>query len=104
MGVGESGVGVGVAAALINLFGLVTSLFSMIVYDRVLPNNAVASLVGLSIGLLIVVVFDFILRTLRAYFVDIAGANVLGEREVDDRADVRLEGRIGRHDRQCLQM
>jgi ATP-binding cassette subfamily C protein LapB len=67
---------VAVAAAMINVFGLVSSLFSMTVYDRVLPNNATASMVGLTIGLLIVVIFDFILRTLRSYFVDIAGADV----------------------------
>lgn len=79
---------VAVAAAMINIFGLVSSLFSMIVYDRVLPNNAVASLVGLSIGLLIVVIFDFVLRTLRSYFVDIAGADV--DRQVGDRAFAQL--------------
>ena len=67
---------VAMAAAMINVFGLVSSLFSMTVYDRVLPNNATASMVGLTIGLLIVVIFDFILRTLRSYFVDIAGADV----------------------------
>jgi ATP-binding cassette subfamily C protein LapB len=67
---------VAIAAAMINVFGLVSSLFSMTVYDRVLPNNATASMVGLTIGLLIVVIFDFILRTLRSYFVDIAGADV----------------------------
>ncbi|HEY6815931.1 MAG TPA: type I secretion system permease/ATPase [Croceibacterium sp.] len=71
---------VALAAAMINVFGLVTSLFTMTVYDRVLPNNAVDSLVALSIGLAIVIVFDFVLRTLRAYFVDIAGAQV--DREV----------------------
>ena len=67
---------VAVAAAMINLFGLVTSLFTMTVYDRVLPNNATESLIALSIGLAIVVVFDFILKLLRAYFVDIAGASI----------------------------
>ena len=67
---------VALAAAMINLFGLATSLFSMTVYDRVVPNNATASLIGLTIGLAIIVVFDFVLRTLRAYFVDIAGANI----------------------------
>jgi ATP-binding cassette subfamily C protein LapB len=79
---------VALAAAMINIFGLVTSLFTMTVYDRVLPNNAVDSLIGLSIGLGIVIVFDFLLRTLRAYFVDIAGAQV--DREVGDQ----LFGRI----------
>ena len=67
---------VALAAAAINIFGLVTSLFTMVVYDRVLPNNAVASLIALSIGLLIVIVFDFVLRVLRAYFVDMAGADI----------------------------
>src|SRR5690606_26686571 len=71
---------VALAAAIINVFGLVTSLFTMTVYDRVLPNNAVDSLLALSLGLAIVIVFDFTLRTLRAYFVDIAGAEV--DREV----------------------
>lgn len=67
---------VGLAAAMINLFGLITSLFTMTVYDRVVPNSAFSSLVALSLGLLVVVVFDFILRILRAYFVDLAGADI----------------------------
>lgn len=70
---------VGFAAATINLFGLVSSLFTMTVYDRVVPNNAYDSLVGLSIGLFIVLTFDFILRLLRAYFVDVAGARIDAE-------------------------
>jgi ATP-binding cassette, subfamily C, bacterial LapB len=71
---------VGLAAAMINVFALMTSLFTMVVYDRVLPNNATSSLIALTIGLLIVIVFDFILKTLRAYFVDVAGARI--DREV----------------------
>jgi ATP-binding cassette subfamily C protein LapB len=67
---------VALAAAAINIFGLVTSLFTMVVYDRVLPNNAISSLIALSIGLLVVIVFDFALRVLRAYFVDMAGADI----------------------------
>jgi ATP-binding cassette, subfamily C, bacterial LapB len=89
---------VGIAAAMINIFGLVSSLFSMTVYDRVLPNNATASLVGLSIGLLIVVVFDFILRTLRSYFVDIAGADVdrrVGGSAFNRLLSIRLDARRG---------
>lgn len=68
------------AAVFINIFALVTALFSMTVYDRVVPNNATASLIGLSIGLVIVIVFDFILKMLRGYFVDHAGARI--DREV----------------------
>src|SRR5438128_480487 len=79
---------VAVAAVLINLFGLVTSLFTMTVYDRVVPNNATSSLIGLSIGLAIIVVFDFILKLLRAYFVDYAGAQI--DLEVGERVFSRL--------------
>jgi ATP-binding cassette subfamily C protein LapB len=67
---------VAVAAAMINFFALVTALFTMTVYDRVVPNNAFESLVGLTIGLIIIVCFDFALKLLRAYFVDVAGARI----------------------------
>ena len=79
---------VAVAAALINIFGLITAMFTMTVYDRVVPNNAMSSLVALSIGLGIVIVFDFMLRLLRAYFVDIAGAQI--DREVGETLFGRL--------------
>jgi hypothetical protein len=67
---------VALAAAMINIFGLVTSLFTMTVYDRVVPNNAFSSLAALSVGLIILVFFDFLLRILRAYFTDLAGADI----------------------------
>ncbi|HEX8621815.1 MAG TPA: ABC transporter transmembrane domain-containing protein, partial [Allosphingosinicella sp.] len=79
---------VALAAVVINIFGLVTSLFTMTVYDRVVPNNATSSLVALSIGLAIVVIFDYILKLLRAYFVDIAGASI--DREVGETLFERL--------------
>src|SRR3546814_11852612 len=71
-----------------NVFALVTSIFTMVVYDRVLPNNATASLVALSIGLAIVIMFDFALKTVRAYFVDVAGARI--DREVGESVFARL--------------
>lgn len=79
---------VALAAALINIFALLTSIFTMVVYDRVLPNNATSSLVALTIGLIIVLVFDFVLKTLRAYFVDVAGARI--DREVGESVFARL--------------
>ena len=79
---------VAVAAALINIFGLLSAMFTMTVYDRVVPNNAMSSLVALSIGLAIIIVFDFVLRLLRAYFVDIAGAQI--DREVGETLFGRL--------------
>ncbi len=67
---------VGIAAVMINFFALVTALFTMTVYDRVVPNNATDSLIGLTIGLVFVMIFDFALKALRAYFVDVAGARI----------------------------
>jgi ATP-binding cassette subfamily C protein LapB len=79
---------VALAAVMINIFGMVTSLFTMTVYDRVVPNNATSSLVALSIGLVVIVMFDFVLKLLRAYFVDIAGASI--DREVGETLFQRL--------------
>ena len=79
---------VAVAAVMINVFALVTSLFTMTVYDRVLPNNATSSLIGLSIGLGIILLFDFILKILRAYFVDVAGADI--DRDIGENMFTRL--------------
>lgn len=72
------------AALVVNLFALALPLFSMNVYDRVVPNHAVETLWTLATGVLIVLCGDFALRTLRGYFVDLAGA----------RADVRLSATI----------
>ena len=68
------------AAALTNFLGLSTSLFIMVVYDRVVPNEAIESLIALTIGVLVALGFDFIIKTLRAQFVDKAGK----------RADARM--------------
>lgn len=79
---------VALAAVLINLFGLASALFTMTVYDRVVPNSAYKSLLALSIGLAIILIFDFILKLLRAYFVDFAGARI--DEEVGENAFLRL--------------
>lgn len=68
------------AAVLTNILGLSSSLFIMVVYDRVVPNEAIESLIALTIGVLIALGFDFIIKTLRAQFVDKAGK----------RADARM--------------
>ena len=62
-----------IASLLINLFALASPLFIMNVYDRVVPNRAIETLWVLAIGIGIVFSFDFIMRTLRGYFIDIAG-------------------------------
>ncbi len=64
------------AAFVINLFAVAMPLFVMNVYDRVVPNSALDTLWVLSVGVFIVLFFDMILRTMRGYFVDLAGSRI----------------------------
>ena len=62
-----------IASLLINIFVLATPLFTMNVYDRVIPNDAKDTLWILSIGVLIVYGIDVVLKFLRTYFLETAG-------------------------------
>jgi len=64
---------VAIAAVMINLFGIASSLFVMNVYDRVVPNNAFETLWAMAAGIFIVYISDFVLKNLRAHFLDFAG-------------------------------
>ena len=62
-----------VASVLVNVFAVLTPLFTMNVYDRVVPNKAIETFWVLALGVIIVYVFDFGLKLLRGYFIDVAG-------------------------------
>lgn len=64
------------ASLLLNLFALASPLFVMNVYDRVVPNGATATLWVLTFGVMIVFAFDFIMRNLRAVFIDAVGKKI----------------------------
>jgi ATP-binding cassette subfamily C protein LapB len=85
-----------IAAVFINLFGLVSPLFIMNVYDRVIPNNAVETGWALGIGALVAFVFDLIMRTLRAYLIDLSGRRIdvmAARRLYDQLMNMRLSSR-----------
>lgn len=77
--------GEAIAASLaINILALAVPLFTMNVYDRVLPNAAAETLWALAIGVIIATLFDLVIKTLRGHFVDAAAR----------RADVVLSNLI----------
>nr|WP_253637385.1 type I secretion system permease/ATPase [Achromobacter insolitus] len=85
-----------IAALLINLFAMAMPLFTMNVYDRVVPNNAVETLWVLAIGITLVVIFNMILSTARSHVVDSASKRVdvrLSAQIMERVLDLRLEGR-----------
>jgi len=63
------------ASVFINVLAIASPIFTMNVYDRVVPNNALETLWVLAIGVSLAFFFDFALRNLRGYFVDTAGRN-----------------------------
>lgn len=67
---------VAIAAIVSNFLALTTSIFTMTVYDRIIPNAAIESLYALSLGVILALGFDFIIKTLRARFIDIASKKV----------------------------
>jgi len=73
-----------VASFLINVLGLASPFFVLIVYDRVIPNNAVETLWVLAIGIMVIYLFAVSMRALRGYFVDEAGK----------RADVQMSAML----------
>ena len=72
------------AAFLVNMFALAMPMFTMNVYDRVVPNRSTETLWVMAIGVAIIVFGDLILRTMRGYFLDWASA----------RIDIKLSARI----------
>jgi ATP-binding cassette subfamily C protein LapB len=87
---------VALAAVMINVFALATPLFIMTVYDRVVPNDAIETLWVLAIGATIVFFFEFAVRSLRGYYIDVAGRRadvVMASRIFDRVLDIQMGAR-----------
>jgi len=72
------------AALIVNLLAFAMPLFTMNVYDRVIPNKAVATLWVLGIGVVLALTFDFVLRVARARLID----------EVSRKLDAKLSQKL----------
>ncbi|TOO32973.1 type I secretion system permease/ATPase [Vibrio parahaemolyticus] len=62
-----------IASLLINIFAIAAPMFTRLVYDKVVPNLAFETLWVLASGIFVVFIFDFSLKSLRNYFIDVAG-------------------------------
>ena len=80
------------ASFLINIFALASSLYIMTVYDRVIPNNATESLIALTSIIIVVILFDFMMKVVRGNFVDRAS------QQIDRKVSTNLFDKISRHD------
>jgi ATP-binding cassette, subfamily C, bacterial LapB len=67
---------VAIAAFIVNMLALAAPLFTMSVYDRVIPNGAIPSLVALGIGLGLAIAFDFLLKVVRSRIIDMTGKKI----------------------------
>ncbi|CAM8642933.1 SunT ABC-type bacteriocin/lantibiotic exporters, contain an N-terminal double-glycine peptidase domain [Oxalobacteraceae bacterium] len=87
-----------VAAFMTNFFALGTSLFSMIVYNRIIPSNALESLVVLVSGMGILVLTDHLTRSIRNKFLSFAGVDsdlALADRLFAQVMDLEFKSRKG---------
>ncbi|MFU8928294.1 type I secretion system permease/ATPase [Acinetobacter puyangensis] len=75
------------ASLIANVLAIATIIFSMQVYDRVIPSQSIPTLWVLAGGVLIAAIFEFILRVSRIYLSDIIGK----------RADLRISDRVFGH-------
>ncbi|MGY6637654.1 MAG: ATP-binding cassette domain-containing protein [Erythrobacter sp.] len=64
------------ATIIVNLLALATSLFSMQVFDRVIPLASYSTLLVLIIGTMVALSFDFVLRTVRALMIEREAAEI----------------------------
>lgn len=75
------------AAFLVNVLSLGGIVFSMQVYDRVIPAQSYPTLYVLGFGVLLSVIFGFLLRVARGHIMDVLGK----------RADMRVSDRVFSH-------
>lgn len=64
---------IGFLTFFINIFALAVPLFTMSVYDRVVPNNATETLFVLAIGVVIILLFDVYFKSVRNHIIEKVG-------------------------------
>jgi ATP-binding cassette subfamily C protein LapB len=86
-----------VVSFLLNMFMLAAPLYTMNVYDRVVPNLAFDTLWVFSFGILIIYVFDITMKFLRTFFLEIAakkGDVIISSKVFEYILNIKLEHRF----------
>jgi ATP-binding cassette, subfamily C, bacterial LapB len=76
-----------IAGGIVNLFLIITTFYVLIVYDRVIPHQGFDTLWVLTLGVIIIYLFDGILRIVRSYVID----------EASKKADLQLGAQLFEH-------
>ncbi len=85
-----------IATGFASFLALATAIYSMQVYDRVVPSDSTSTLTVLTIGVAIVISLELMLRTLRAYVIDYAAKRVdldVSEKVFNQGVGIRMEAR-----------
>ena len=84
------------ATFMLSLFGLMSALYTMQVYDRVVPTKGFSTLWVLTIGVLMAIFFEFVMKLVRAQMIDRASkaidielSSVFFNKALDIRCDSR---------------
>jgi ATP-binding cassette subfamily C protein LapB len=59
-----------IASFLINIFVMASPIFTLNIYDRVVPNNAIDTMWVFATGIIVIYIFDMVLKFLRSYFLE----------------------------------
>ena len=89
---------VGAAAIFANLLAVASSLFVMQVYDRVVPTSNFSTLWVLTTGVVVAILAELLLRTLRAHLLEATGKTLdhkLSSRLFEQVMSVRLSAKPG---------
>ena len=86
------------ASLLTNFFAVGTSLFAMVVYNRIIPSNALSSLTVLVVGMAILLTADYLVKTVRSKLLGVVGVEsdlVIADRLFTQVLDIQYRSKKG---------
>lgn len=86
----------GLGTFVLNLIGMGTAMYSMTVYDRVIPNSGLQTLWVLTMGVFIAIVLELVMKQVRASMVDRACKYIdmeLSDRFFTEALSIRMDAR-----------